>query len=211
MVGPSSSHTAGAARIGFITRKLLKEEPASITLKLHGSFAATGTGHGTVKALTAGLLGMKEDNTLIPHSLEIAAEKNIFLKTESVILKDAHPNSVLIEVEGKNNKQLKVEAASIGGGRVIIKKIDGLTVNFSGDMPTLIVHHDDAPGHISEITTILSQLNLNIASMQVYRKERGGQAVAVIETDASIPDIAVNWHKGLAGIHNVTYINTEEE
>ena len=211
MVGPSSSHTAGAVRIGYIARRLLREEPKRIDLKLHGSFAATGNGHGTIKAIVAGLLGMREDDMRIPRALDIAKDKKILVDISAVRLKEAHPNSVLINLETDNGDTLEVEGSSIGGGRVVIREIDGLSVNFSGELPTLIVNHDDQPGHIAEITTILAQLKLNIAKMQVYRSERGGSAVAVIETDNSIPDCVISWLEGLPGINRVTYINTEEK
>ncbi|MDD3244122.1 MAG: L-serine ammonia-lyase, iron-sulfur-dependent subunit beta [Eubacteriales bacterium] len=210
MVGPSSSHTAGAVRIGYITRKLLRAEPVEITIKLHGSFAATGTGHGTDRALVAGLLGMRPDDMQIPSSLEIARSKGISVSCSTVKLRDAHPNTAMLQVKSADGRSLEVVGASLGGGRVRIESVDGLEANFSGEYPTLIVRNTDQPGHVAEVTTTLAQLKLNIATLQLYRDTRGGSAVMVIECDTPIPSQAVTWLESLPGILKVTYVNVEE-
>ena len=147
MVGPSSSHTAGAVKIGRVCHKLLAEKVVRADIYFHGSFLATGKGHGTDKAVVAGLLGMQVDDPAIPHSFEIAEREGLQFTLSGIDLGDVHPNSVKLELTGESGRTLEVIAASIGGGRIEICEIDGLTANFSGDYPTLIVHNIDQPGH----------------------------------------------------------------
>lgn len=211
MVGPSSSHTAGAVRIGYVTRKLLGEEPTEIAMFLHGSFAETGEGHGTDRALVAGLLGMQPDDVRIPKSFEIARAKNISVKKASIHLRDVHPNTVLLKVAGRKDRALEVVASSLGGGRIQICQIDGLETNFSGEVPTLVVHNLDQPGHVADVTGFLAKEMVNIASMHLSRDVRGGYAVMVIETDQAIPEDLVRRLRGLDGILKVTCVNLSEE
>ena len=143
MVGPSSSHTAGAVKIGRVCHKLLAEKVVRADIFFHGSFLATGKGHGTDKAVVAGLLGMQVDDPAIPHSFEIAEREGLQFTLSGIDLGDVHPNSVKLELTGESGRTLEVIAASIGGGRIEICEIDGLTANFSGDYPTLIVHNID--------------------------------------------------------------------
>ena len=207
MVGPSSSHTAGAVRIGLVTRHLLAQEPVSATITLHGSFSATGSGHGTQKAIIAGLLGMLQDDIRIPQSDVIADQLGFKYKFEYKTIKDAHPNTALINVVGKNGREIEVQASSIGGGRILINKIDGILVNFSGEQNTLIVHNIDQPGHVAEVTSTLSHKSVNIATMQLFRDSRGGYAVMVIETDQDIPIESIDWLNHLEGVIKVTYLS----
>jgi len=206
MVGPSSSHTAGAVRIGLVTRHLLAQEPVSATITLHGSFSATGLGHGTQKAIIAGLLGMLQDDIRIPQSDVIADQLGFQYRFEYKTIKDAHPNTALINVVGKNGREIEVQASSIGGGRILINKIDGILVNFSGEQNTLIVHNIDQPGHVAEVTSTLSHKSVNIATMQLFRDSRGGYAVMVIETDQDIPIESIDWLNHLEGVIKVTYL-----
>ena len=210
MVGPSSSHTAGAVRIGYITRNLLQDTPQLAEIYFHGSFAATGTGHGTDRAVVAGLLGMEPDDIRIPDSFHYAEKEGFDYNFHQTDLRGAHPNTILIEVEGKHRRALTVQAASLGGGRIIINKLDGIDVNFTAQKPTLIVHNLDQPGHVAEVTSMLSHKNINIAAMQLYRDRRGGYAVMVLETDEAIPKESVEWLEQSEGIIKVTYINLEE-
>lgn len=211
MVGPSSSHTAGAARIGYIARKLLRAEPKTISLLLHGSFAATGAGHGTDRALVAGLLGMHPDDIRIPQALQIARERGITVTQGTVDLRDAHPNSVLIQVEAADGRKLEVLGSSLGGGRVCICAIDGLTANFSGEYPTLVVQNDDRPGHVAAVSLTLAHLGVNIATLQMHRDTRGGLSVMIIECDDPIPEEARFALEHIPGIHRVNYLNIEDE
>lgn len=210
MVGPSSSHTAGAVRIGYISRKLLQEKPVKAEIKLHGSFATTGLGHGTDRALIAGLLGMKPDDIRIPDSFDIAEKEGLIFTFSNVNLKDVHPNTAVLKLTGENGRKLEVQAASIGGGRIMIHELDGIQVNFSAEKPTLIVHNLDQPGHVAEVTSMLSHKAVNIATMQLYRDKRGGYAVMVLELDQAVPAEAIRWLEHLEGIIKVTYINIED-
>ena len=211
MVGPSSSHTAGAVRIGRVSRKLLAEEVKEAKIYFHGSFLATGKGHGTDKALIAGLLGMQVDDPATPDSLRIAEKRGMRFSLEGIDLGDVHPNSVKMNLTGISGRTLEVIAASIGGGRIQICELDGITANFSGDYPTLIVHDIDQPGHVTEVTSMLAHKGVNIATMQLYRKSRGGNAVMVIECDQEVPKESLAWLERLEGILKVTYCSLVEE
>ena len=207
MVGPSSSHTAGAVRIGFVAQKLLGEPVKRARIGLYGSFLATGTGHGTPKALIAGLLGMAPDDMRIPDSFHLAEEKGIEFSFEEANLKEAHPNSAELELEGISGRSLTVVGESLGGSRINIAKVDGIDANFSGSYPTLVVHNDDQPGHVADVTAMLAHKSINIATMQLYRAARGGMAVMVIECDQEIPEEGLVWLRRQEGIRKVTYLS----
>ena len=211
MVGPSSSHTAGAARIGNMGRTLLGEEVARADIGLHGSFAETGVGHGTDRALLAGLLGMKPDDLRIPNAYEEANRAGMAYSFRTVELRDAHPNTALLELTGKSGKKLTLQAASIGGGAIVVNKIDGIDVNFTGDFNTLIVRNQDESGSVAAITSILSQVHINVANMSVNRHRRGGDALMVIETDQHIKPRQVEFLSELPGILSVTYYDKEDD
>lgn len=211
MVGPSSSHTAGAARIGNMGRTLLGEEVARADIGLHGSFAETGFGHGTDRALLAGLLGMKPDDLRIPNAYEEANRAGMVYSFRTVELRDAHPNTALLELTGKSGKQLTLQASSIGGGAIVVNKIDGIDVNFTGDFNTLIVRNQDESGSVAAITSILSQVHINVANMSVNRHRRGGDALMVIETDQHIKPRQVEFLSELPGILSVTYYDKEDD
>ena len=211
MVGPSSSHTAGAARIGNMGRTLLGEEVARADIGLYGSFAETGFGHGTDRALLAGLLGMKPDDLRIPNAYEEANRAGMAYSFRTVELRDAHPNTALLELTGKSGKQLTLQASSIGGGAIVVNKIDGIDVNFTGDFNTLIVRNQDDSGSVAAITSILSQVHINVANMSVNRHRRGGDALMVIETDQHIKPRQVEFLSELPGILSVTYYDKEDD
>ena len=200
MVGPSSSHTAGAVRIGYIAGKLMGEPIAKAEIFLYGSFLATGKGHGTRKALVAGLLGMKPDDMRIPDSFEIAKKHGIELTFGESALRDAHPNTAQILLTSVTGKKLEVVGESLGGSRINIAQIDGISTNFSGDYPTLVVHNMDQPGHVAEVTSMLAHKSVNIATMQLYRASRGGNSVMVLECDQEVPE---------EGVVKVTYLGME--
>lgn len=211
MVGPSSSHTAGAARIGNMGRTLLGEEVTRADIGLHGSFAETGFGHGTDRALLAGLLGMKPDDLRIPNAYEEANRAGMAYSFRTVELRDAHPNTALLELTGKSGKKLTLQASSIGGGAIVVNKIDGIDVNFTGDFNTLIVRNQDESGSVAAITSILSQVHINVANMSVNRHRRGGDALMVIETDQHIKPRQVEFLSELPGIPSVTYYDKEDD
>ena len=210
MVGPSSSHTAGAVRIGNVGMKLLGDVPKKASIYLHGSFADTGKGHGTDLAIIAGLLGMEPDDMRIPHSMEIAKEKGLEFSFFEKQIREAHPNTAYLQLEHANGKRLDLQACSLGGGRMLINEIDGLRANFHGDKPTLIVRNEDKPGHVAFVTTTLANAGINVATLVLNRSKRGADAVIVIETDMDIPtDVISRMEKG-SGIHKVTYLNLQK-
>jgi L-serine dehydratase len=182
MVGPSSSHTAGAVRIGAFARKLLGEPPRSARIGLHGSFAATGEGHGTPLALLAGLLGMAPDDERIPAAQQVAQEQGLAFSFEDVDLGEVHPNSVRLQLEAAGGP-LEVQASSVGGGRILVWAIDAFQVKLDGEYPTLLLDYPDRPGAIAMVTAILSNAALNIATLNVHRNSRGGQALMAVELD----------------------------
>ena len=211
MTGPSSSHTAGAVRIGLTARNLLGEAPKTAEILLHGIFAATGRGHGTDRALVAGLLGMLPDDERIPDSFSLAQQAGLDYTIGTVVLRGAHPNTALLRLEGVSGRKLEVMGASIGGGRINICQIDGITTNFGGDHNTLIVHNQDTPGHVAEVTTALAQRGINIATMQLYRSTAGGYAVMVLECDQPLPDALIAELRGMQGIVKVTGLNLAQQ
>lgn len=209
MVGPSSSHTAGAVRIGYVSRELLGEKPVEVEINLHGSFAMTGKGHGTDRALVAGILGMQPDDARIPDSFLAAREEGLQFTIGTVHLKGVHPNSVQLRLKGEKGGELEMIASSLGGGRISVVEMNGIRTNFSGDYPTLIVHNQDRPGYVAEVTSTLSQKSVNIATLNLYRNMRGGDAVMVIETDQRVPEEARRRLSQLEGVLKVTYLDKE--
>ena len=207
MVGPSSSHTAGAARIGLIARQLFGRQPEKATVYLHGSFAATGKGHGTDKALIAGLLGMLPDDMRIPHSFEIADEEGMEFTISNKDIKEAHPNTAQVVMEAAGVPVMKIQAHSIGGGRIKVCKLDGIDVNFSGESYTLIIRNVDEPGRIMDVSAAFTDASINIATMQVFRDKRGGSAVMVVETDQVVPQKAIDDLESKPGIIRVKFLN----
>lgn len=211
MVGPSSSHTAGAVRIGLIARRLLGSQPVSAEILLHGSFAATGKGHGTDKALVAGLLGMQPDDPNIPRAFALAEQADMNLRIGSVDLRGAHPNTVALKLTNAGGRTLDVNASSLGGGRVRVNSLDGLEASFTGEYPTLIIRNEDRPGLVADVAQLLSDRNVNIATMQLYRDRRGGLAVMVIESDQPIYRATVDRLCAHPGIVRVVYLDLAEE
>ena len=207
MVGPSSSHTAGAVRIGYVAGKLLDEPIKKAEILLYGSFLATGDGHGTRKAIVAGLLGMAPNDYRIADSFSIAKQQGMEISFGSAKLENAHPNTAVIRLRGADDKTLEIQASSIGGSRINIDNIDGIDTNFSGDHPTLIVHNLDQPGHVSEVTSMLAHKGVNIATMQLYRSAKGQKAVMVIECDQPIPEDGLSWLEHVEGVLKVTYFS----
>lgn len=207
MVGPSSSHTAGAVKIGYVSRKLLGEEVKEARILLYGSFLTTGTGHGTRKALVAGLLGMKTDDIRIPDAIELAEKAGMKIEFGEAHLKEAHPNTAQLFLTGVSGRTLEIIGQSLGGSRINIAEIDGIETNFSGEYPTLVVHNLDQPGHVSEVTSMLAHKVVNIAYMQLYRSNRGGEAVMVVECDQEIPREGIEWLEKVEGVKKVTYLS----
>lgn len=211
MVGPSSSHTAGAARIGNMARTLLGCTPNKAEIHLHGSFAETGIGHGTDRAIVGGLLGMKPDDMRLPFAFEEANKTGMHFTIDTIELRDAHPNTALIEVWGDHDSHLEIQACSIGGGAIEVHKLDGIDVNFTGDYNTLVIRNQDENGTLAAVTTILSQLHINVGNMSLCRHKRGGDALMVLETDQHIKPTQVDFIRDLPGIISVTYYDKEDE
>ena len=209
MVGPSSSHTAGAVRIGQTARQLLGEPPVEAHITLYGSFALTGRGHGTDRALIAGLLGMPPDDLRIPDSFRWAQQEGLGYTFATAQAHNLHPNTVRLQLTGKTGRTLDVVAESVGGGRICVRSIDGIETNFSGEHNTLIVHNQDVPGHVAAVTAALMQRHVNIATMQLYRNEPGGYAVMVLECDQPIPTDLAQWLSHIEGIRKITVFNQE--
>lgn len=209
MVGPSSSHTAGAVRIARVARMLLDEDVKKAVIKFHGSFAATYKGHGTDKAIIGGLMGYTTDDMRIRDSLKLAEKAGIDFKIETVALGDVHPNTVIIEALGVSGKKVSIMGSSVGGGNIVIVKINGLDVEFSGQFCTLVIEHMDKPGTIAAVTGILGSNAINIAIMKVYRSYKGAKAIMVIETDQSVNASVIeeiNKHQNVVNAVSVAHI-----
>ena len=183
MIGPSSSHTAGAARLGLMARKILGEKPVRAEINLHGSFARTYRGHGTDKALIAGILGFAPEDERIREALQIARDHGLEFSFQTVNLEEAHPNTAVIYLVGRSGRTARVRGASVGGGNIMISNIDGYQVELTGQYPALITIHHDCPGVITRVTQILAHAAVNIAFMRVSRQNRGETAMMIMELD----------------------------
>jgi len=185
MVGPSSSHTAGACRLGLLARGLAGGTPQTARIELHGSFARTGEGHGTDKAITGGLMGFRPDDERIRDALGIAEREGLRYVFEKTKLGDddtLHPNSVRITVEHGARTAVML-GSSLGAGRVLVSEIDGFPVEVHGNYHTIVLVAEDVKGSIARIAGILAEDGLNIATLRLTRKQRGGDAFMVIELD----------------------------
>jgi len=185
MVGPSSSHTAGAAKLGRLARRVWNEEVSRVDIYLRGSFAATYWGHGTDKALVGGLLGFLPHDERIKDALNIAREKGMEYRFFAENIDGAHPNSVRFVLYG-NDKVMEVVGASLGGGVVELQEIDGFRLSLKGDLAALVTFHVDRPGVVAAVTGLLAKHDVNIATMHLYRQGRGGKAAMVIEIDGDL-------------------------
>lgn len=187
MVGPSSSHTAGAASIARLAWKMTHEKIRSVKFTLYGSFAQTYKGHGTDRALLGGMMGFETDDERIRDSFEIAEKEGIeFSFVANTIETEVHPNTVDMEIEDVSGRKLTVRGESIGGGKVRLTRINGVKVLFTGEYHSLIVIHKDHPGVISKVTANLGECHVNIAYLRVYRENKGGIAYMIIESDEEI-------------------------
>ena len=193
MVGPSSSHTAGACRLGLLARGLVGGTPERALIELHGSFARTGEGHGTDKALAGGLMGFRPDDDRLRNALDIAEREGLaftFGKTKLGEEGETHPNSVRLTLE-RGSRQAQMTGASLGAGRVLVRDIDGYPVEVSGHYHTIVLVAEDTRGSIARITSILADDEVNIANLRLTRKHRGGDAFMVIEVDERPEDRAL--------------------
>ena len=186
MIGPSSSHTAGAARIGLMTRALLGKTPVKAHIFLHGSFAKTYKGHGTDKALVAGILGMQTDDERIRFSLDVAKKEGLEIQIETGELENTHPNTAEITLTAADGEKVSLRGSSIGGGT----RVNGMEVALTGQNPALIVLHKDAPGTIAAVTELMAEYGVNICNFHLARETKGGLAVMTIESDSHfVPEL----------------------
>lgn len=208
MIGPSSSHTAGAARIGRIARIIAGEDVKDAHFILHGSFASTYKGHGTDKALLAGVLGIIESDKDLKRAMEIASNRGVSYKFETDDLGDFHSNTVKVIITKSNNEKIEIVGSSIGGGSIKVVQLNGLPIEFTGEYTTLITHHNDSAGMIARVSKELAKNNINIAFMRVFRNHKGADAFMVIETDHIIEDTIIGViRNNLDGIKSVYLLN----
>lgn len=189
MVGPSSSHTAGAASVARIAGKLFQKEIQEVVFTLYGSFAKTYQGHGTDRALVGGIMGFETDDLRIRDSFQIAKERGLTFRFEKNTVEDeVHPNTVDIRMTGTDGSVMTVRGVSVGGGKIKIVKLNDVEVEFTGEYSTLVVIQNDKPGVVAHITTCLSQVNANIAFMRLFREQKGARAYTIVESDEKIPE-----------------------
>ncbi|MDL2295826.1 L-serine ammonia-lyase, iron-sulfur-dependent subunit beta [Lachnospiraceae bacterium OttesenSCG-928-E19] len=189
MIGPSSSHTAGAVSMALLARKMCPSQIIKVTFTLYGSFSKTYHGHGTDRALLGGILGFSTDDARIRDSFEWAKKRNV--KYEYIIdekTQTEHPNTADIDIQCIDGYHLSIRGTSIGGGKIKIVRINNIDVEFTGEYSTLIVKQIDKPGVVAHITQCLSHHEVNIAFMRLFREEKGATAYTIVESDETIPD-----------------------
>lgn len=210
MVGPSSSHTAGAARLARIARTIVAAPFSHVSFGLHGSFAQTYKGHGTDRALVAGALGFFEDDERIANAFEQGKKAGITWGFYPIELENVHENSVKITFLMKDGSRQEIVGSSIGGGQIIICSINGFTTEISAQSSTLVISQNDRKGVISEVSHVLSESGINIGTMKVSRNAKGETAFCIIETDDWIADDIVESIKHVNNILSVRAINLSE-
>lgn len=206
MIGPSSSHTAGVVRIARAAIRILGGIPEKATITFYNSFARTYEGHGSDKAIVAGLLDFKTDDARIKASFEEAKKKGLAFTFRSVgNASTLHPNTIRLELS-REGKEVDIFGESRGGGVINIAEYNGFTANFSASLHTLIITADDIKGSISYIANILSHDDCNIATMSVSRKGKHASACLVIEMDSGLKTVSLEYMKNLDWVHEVIYI-----
>jgi L-serine dehydratase len=211
MIGPSSSHTAGAARLGKVAKLIAGDKIKSVRFLLHGSFAKTYRGHGTDRALVAGILGMDPWDERLKDSLIIAEDQELDYKFVEADLGDMHPNSVKFIITKEDKTVVEVVGSSIGGGNISITEIDGEPLEFTGAYPTLIIKHEDVPGMVSNVTALMSKIDINIAFMKVYRSSKGEMATMIFETDNILPEHVIGEISQISHIKSIRVISPISE
>lgn len=207
MIGPSSSHTAGAVKLGNIALKICEGDIDRVDFYLHGSFAKTYKGHGTGKALLGGILGLTPYDEQIRDAESLAKEKGIIYEYHLTDLGDVHPNSVKIVLSTRDGDKCEVIGSSIGGGNILITSINSINVEFSAKYPTIITRHLDKPGVVAKVTAILAKNNVNIAFLRVFRNSRGSEASMVIETDQIVNLDVIDELANVEGINKIINIS----
>ena len=206
MVGPSSSHTAGTARLGRVAREILDEDPVAVHFYLHPPLASTYRGHGSDFALVGGSIGLNVDDPRIPEAIRIAEQMDVDITFSEEDLGDVHPNTVRIEIKGKT-REAEIAGSSIGGGVIEVFKINGFQTRFKGDSPTLLLFYRDRPGMISEATKIIAEEGINIASLSCSRKQRGKDAFMQIDVDSPLGKSALDRICGTADVAEAKYLD----
>jgi len=206
MVGPSSSHTAGTARLGRVAREILDEDPTTVRFFLHPPLASTYRGHGSDFALVGGSIGLNVDDPRIPEALRIAEQMGVNIEFKDEDLGEVHPNTVRIEIEGKT-RSVEIVGSSIGGGVIEVFKINGFQTRFKGDSPTLLLFYRDRPGMISEVTRIIAEEGINIASLYCSRKQRGKDAFMQIDVDSPISDAELGRISSMHDVSDARYLD----
>ena len=206
MIGPSSSHTGGVARIGRVARNLFGSQPEKVVITFYNSFSRTYEGHGSDRAIIAGLLDMKTDDERIKTAFAHAQENQLIYEFKAVFnASSLHPNSIKIEMQG-GEKKLSIIGVSRGGGLISIVEIDGFSCNFSAQSPCMIITADDASGRASFITTVIAQEDCNIATMSINRSGKRGIAKQVIELDSPIRELTLSYLRSLGWVRNIIYL-----
>lgn len=207
MVGPSSSHTAGAVRLGNIAMRIAGNDFRRVDFYLHGSLAKTYKGHGTDKALLGGVLGLLPSDEAIRHSAEIAEQRGIQFTFHVADLGNVHPNTVRIVMTREDNSSSEMTGSSIGGGNVLVISVNQMKLEFTGQYPTLITLHQDKPGVVAHVSTVLSQHGINIAFLRVFRQLRGKEASMVIETDQSVDSAVLHELRDIFEVNKVAFVD----
>ncbi len=210
MVGPSSSHTAGAARLGLVARHLCGEDVRKAVFYMHGSFAETYAGHGTDKALLAGIQGIRYDDERLKEAYALAEQAGLEAVFVPADLGAVHPNTVSMELTTKRGRRFTMTGCSIGGGSVCITELDGVEVTFSGERPILATRHTDEPGVIAGITAILYAYRINIGNMQVKRSADGKAACMYMELDGELPGQLKDALERVYGVKQVLLLCPED-
>lgn len=208
MIGPSSSHTAGAARLGKIARTIVNKPIKDVTFLLHGSFKETYKGHGTDRALVAGILGMMPDDERLRDALLIAEKEGLEVHFLPADLGQVHPNTVKILMTDCDDINWEVLGSSIGGGLVEIYEINGNKVKITGEYPTIITCHDDIPGTVSKVSTLFYDNDINIAHMTLVRSQKGKDATMTFEVDNNVSEELIAAIKSVEGVNRVILINS---
>ncbi|WP_282708679.1 L-serine ammonia-lyase, iron-sulfur-dependent subunit beta [Ligilactobacillus sp. Marseille-Q7487] len=206
MIGPSSSHTAGAARIGKVVGSIFGEKPDKVDIYLYESFAKTYRGHGTDIALVGGLLGMEPDDNRLQDSLKIAHQQGIEVFFIPKKEKAQHPNSVRF-VLTKGDRKMSVTGISIGGGNIQISELNGFKISLTMGTPTIVIVQQDVPGIIANVSQILFETNTNIGTMTVTRESKGEKAITIIEVDSPQVEQTLKRLRKLANIYSVNYFD----
>ena len=207
MIGPSSSHTAGAVRLGLLAAGVLGSAPVEAEIYLHGSFAETHKGHGTDMALLAGLMGWLPDDARIPEADKYAKETGLKYSFDKIDLGSlTHPNTAMFKLVAADGSKCEIIGASVGGGQVLVNSIDGFPVELTGKLPAILTVHEDRKGIIALVTSTLANAGVNVATMRVFRSNKGGLASMVIECDEDVPQGIINLIAALQQIHSVRFI-----